>query len=188
MAFDRISDSVWFIHGEGFDSNSILVKSDIVFLVDPGTGLNSAALKKDIAAIGHEPQAIVNTHCHFDHVGGNAAFNIPVYIHEKDLPYLAAGDAEHCASSFFGRSLPKTKPFPLLREFHGWRVIHTPGHTEGSVCLLRDGVLITGDTLFADGFGRTDLPGGNAAALRASLKKINGLDYEVALPGHGPKF
>jgi len=187
MAFDRISDSVWFIHGEQFDSNSVLVKSDIVFLVDTGTGMN-AALKRDLAAIGLVPEAIVNTHCHFDHTGGNAAFKAPVYIHEKDLPYLASGDAEHTACSMFCKAMPRSKPLPLPAEFHGWKVIHTPGHTEGSICLLKDGVLITGDTLFADGVGRTDLPGGDESALQASLAKINEINYRVALPGHGPVF
>ena len=73
--YEKVSDSVYFIHGQGMDSNSILVVSDIVFLVDTGTGQNIEQLKKDIDEIGHQPEVILNTHCHFDHVGGNHFFN-----------------------------------------------------------------------------------------------------------------
>lgn len=160
--------------------------SDIVFLVDTGTGLNSSFLRSAIKKIGFVPEAIVNTHCHFDHVGGNAVFGLPVYIHEFDLPFLASGDDAHCVSGFFGESLPPSDPLKLPKSFYGWRVIHTPGHTQGSVCLLKDGILVSGDTLFANGVGRTDLPGGDQAMLLRSLKRLREIDYTVLLPGHGP--
>ncbi len=69
------------------------------------------------------------------------------------------------------------------------RVLHTPGHTEGSVCLLDedDGVLYSGDTLFAGGWGRVDLPGGDPAAMVASIGRLTGLEGHVGVfPGHGP--
>jgi glyoxylase-like metal-dependent hydrolase (beta-lactamase superfamily II) len=68
------------------------------------------------------------------------------------------------------------------------RVLHTPGHTEGSVCLLAEdeGLLFSGDTLFAGGWGRVDLPGGDAAAMVASLARLTGLEDRVGVfPGHG---
>ena len=174
-----------FIPGKGYGSNSILVVSDITFLVDTGTGENIGYLKKEIA--GHSIDAIVNTHCHFDHVGGNQFFGCPVYIHKDDLQHLANAEPEYTASGMFGEPLPPSKPKPLPKNFHGWSVLHTPGHTAGSVCLYKDDVLISGDTLFADGVGRTDLPGGDEKQLQESLTLLRGLDYSTLLPGHGSK-
>jgi len=74
----------------------------------------------------------------------------------------------------------------LPTDFHGWRVIHTPGHTQGSVCLYDGETLISGDTLFADGYGRTDLLGGDEAQMDYSLKRLADLEYSLLLPGHGP--
>ncbi|MFC2174511.1 MBL fold metallo-hydrolase [archaeon] len=182
----QITDSVFFIPGRGYDSNSILVVSDITFLVDTGTGENIEHLKKEVA--GHSIDAIVNTHCHFDHIGGNHFFDCPVYIHTGDLSFLASGDPDHTASGMFGEKLPPSNPLPLPKDFHGWSVLHTPGHTEGSVCLYKDSVLISGDCLFADGVGRTDLPGGNEKQMQQSLAMLRGLDYSILLPGHGPRL
>ncbi len=180
---EKITDSIYFIQGAEFDSNTILVLSDINFIVDTGTGMNIEILKNELSE--YKIDAIVNTHCHFDHVGGNQEFALPVYIHEKDLPYLASGDENFCASKFFGKKLPKSNPLPLPKKFHGWEVLHTPGHTQGSICLYKDQVLISGDTLFADGVGRTDLPGGDWDQLQNSLNKLKNLDYTTLLPGHG---
>ena len=174
-----------FIPGRGCDSNSILVESDIAFLVDTGTGENIAHLKKQLA--GRRVDAIVNTHCHFDHTGSNKYFDCPVYIHTEDLPYLARADPDYTCSAMFGENLPVSKPLPLPEEFHGWRVLHTPGHTRGSVCLFDGSTLISGDTLFADGFGRTDLPGGDEKAMQRSLAMLRELGYKHLLPGHGPR-
>ena len=86
----------------------------------------------------------------------------------------------------FKASLPASCPLPLGKNFKSWRVFHTPGHTLGSVCLLKDGVLISGDSLFADGFGRTDFPGGDEFALARSLEQLEKMDWHTLLPGHGP--
>lgn len=182
--FEKINDSVYFIHGRRFDSNSILIISDIIFLVDTGTGFFFSELANDLKRINHWPEAIVNTHCHFDHTGGNHYFDCPVYIHEKDLPHLAAAD-EYTITSTFNSELSKSDPKPLENEFHGWTVLHTPGHTQGSICLLKDKILISGDTLFASDHGRTDLPGGNEADMKKSLALLEKLDYKTLLPGHG---
>ncbi len=183
--FEKISDSLYFIRGRRFDSNSILVLSDIPFLVDTGTGFRFAELAADLKRIGHWPEAVVNTHCHFDHVGGNHYFDAPAYIHENDLPHLRDAD-EFTLASEFQATLSPSSPLPLPQEFHGWRVIHTPGHTQGSVCLYNGDILISGDTLFAGGYGRTDLPGGDGAQMGYSLKRLAELDYSTLLPGHGP--
>ena len=119
------------------------------------------------------------THGHFDHIGGNWA--IPagaVCIHEADAKL----------ASFF---YPQHPPFQrMLRDgedlVDGVRILHTPGHSPGSVVLVMDGVLLTGDLLFAGSVGRTDLPGGSEEEMDRSLRKILALSGDYAVyPGHG---
>ena len=177
------------IEGFGSDSN-IYVFDDII--VDTGTGDNiehvRESLKKanlDISNIS----TIVNTHCHFDHVGGNRYFNSKLAIHEKDAPALENGDPIATVSQMFGRSIePQKVDFKLVEgdKIHDFEVIHTPGHTIGGICLYNGETLISGDTVFANGgFGRYDI-GGDINMLRESLEKLSKLDVEYLLPGHGP--
>jgi glyoxylase-like metal-dependent hydrolase (beta-lactamase superfamily II) len=182
----KAAPNVFFVEGEGSDSNTVIVLGEEPFIVDTGTGLSPQRLAHALAqAKLPEPQAIVNTHCHFDHVGGNHLFHAQVWAGEPDAKHIADADA-YCAAKLFGCKLEKQRVEPLGKEFRGWRVIETPGHTPGSVCLLKDGVLISGDTLFAEGHGRTDLLGGDEAAMERSLAKIIKLEYSTLLPGHGP--
>jgi glyoxylase-like metal-dependent hydrolase (beta-lactamase superfamily II) len=185
MTMQRIADNVHFLEGEGFDSNTVIVLGDDPFLVDTGTGKNPEKLFAALKELRAKPSAIVNTHCHYDHCGGNYAFGLPVYAHEPDDEHLRLGDS-HCLADFFGERLEPQDARPLPPVFRGWRVIATPGHTEGSCCLLRDGILISGDTIFSEGVGRTDFPGSNEKAMQESLEKISKLDYKWLLPGHGP--
>ncbi len=147
-------------------------------VIDPGwdaTAL-SAAARQD----GRRISAAVLTHGHFDHVGGlqdllgQAA--IPVYAHEGDAADLVA-------------ALPDLH---RLRDAERvlWGglevlVLHTPGHTPGSICLLADGNLLTGDTLFLDCCGRTDLPGSDPVAMHRSLRRLAVLPKDTKVwPGH----
>ncbi len=160
----------------------ILQQGDRCVIVDPGYE------PETILAFLQENKltadAILLTHGHFDHVGGvrqlAADLECPVYIHESDLslpPLLTAGTlyytdlyAEGDTLSLAGLSI---------------RVLHTPGHTPGSVCLLCDDMMLSGDTLFAGSCGRTDLPGGSWTTIAQSLKRLAKLEgnYRV-FPGH----
>jgi hydroxyacylglutathione hydrolase len=146
---------------------------------------------------------IINTHAHFDHVGANAslrrATGAPLKLHADDLPLY---DSLQEQAAFLGGLLPVPERAPvdeLLAD--GQRVavgsatatvLHTPGHSPGSICLLFDGdppLLLSGDTLFAGGIGRSDLVGGDPDALTRSLRaRLLPLDDETrVIPGHGPE-
>ncbi|BCS56012.1 MBL fold metallo-hydrolase [Geobacter sp. SVR] len=154
-----------------------------------------AAVNKHGLRIGQ----IINTHGHFDHVGANRAlldhFGARLLIHGADAPMLDRAADVARAYGMSGENSPK--PDALLEDglqlaFGNCRltVLHTPGHTQGGCCLyLADQKkVITGDTLFADSIGRTDLPGGSHAMLLESIRsKLFTLPDDVdAYPGHGP--
>jgi len=143
-------------------------------------------------------KGIVNTHGHADHIMANArikaATSAPIMIHHDDQHMLTSGHRN--LSIFMGESIASSPADALLRdgdriEFGkcSLQVIHTPGHTPGGICLKGDGVLFSGDTLFAESIGRTDLPGGSYSQLILSIKeKLLVLpDDTRVLPGHGPE-
>jgi glyoxylase-like metal-dependent hydrolase (beta-lactamase superfamily II) len=147
-----------------------------------------------LAARGWTLKLIVSTHGHWDHSGDNAALSThtgaPIAVHPMDNHYLL--DPKPLYAPF---PIPPSVPAVELAEggevrFGSIRlsVLHTPGHTEGSVCLLsaEDGLLFSGDTVFPNGWGRVDLPGGSAEAMASSLARLAGLDDKLTvLPGHG---
>ena len=167
--------------------------SDQCAVVDPGDdGQQVASL---IQGLKLTPVAILLTHSHFDHVLGIPGLretwpDLPVYCHPADIP-------EEVSETMFGMTVPTVAAFGNVTPYSEGdtvavgpltvKVIHTPGHTRGSVTLMveGEGVLFTGDTLFRGSMGRTDLPGGSYADLTASLKKLAALpgDYKV-YPGH----
>lgn len=139
---------------------------------------------------------IVLTHAHFDHVGAvpdiKKETNAKVAVHEDELEIY---DSVKDQGAFWGYDVvPLPPPDMLLKEgdeikIGGLRfnVLHTPGHSPGSICLLGEGVVITGDTLFQGAVGRTDFYGGDMDKLKASFKRLLTLPDETrVLPGHGP--
>ena len=145
---------------------------------------------------------IVSTHGHWDHTGENAA--LQAWSGEQAGDGVGARIAAHRADwHHLTDPRPLYAPFPIppcvpavelaeggLVRFGDQRlaVLHTPGHTEGSVCLVSadDGIIFTGDTLFAGGWGRVDLPGGDADAMVESLARLARLDESLrVVPGHG---
>ncbi|MBO4793405.1 MAG: MBL fold metallo-hydrolase [Deltaproteobacteria bacterium] len=165
-------------------------------IVDPGG--DADRITAFLVRKGLEPMLVVNTHGHFDHVGGNAGllrrYPVSLGMHRADLPVLAA--LLEMGRMFNLELEPSPQPTMFLEDNAvlevgdlKFRVLHTPGHSPGSICLLAGNVLFSGDTLFADGVGRTDLPGGSAEQLRHSLyeRLLKLPDETVVYPGHGPE-
>ncbi|HYS42849.1 MAG TPA: MBL fold metallo-hydrolase [Geobacteraceae bacterium] len=166
-------------------------------IVDPG----SEAEKVLAAAgkLGLTIRQVINTHGHFDHVGGNrqvlAATGATLLIHDGDVPFLSR--AAEVATRYGLTTENSPPPDQLLEDGllltfgkYGMQVLHTPGHTPGGCCLYleSEGKVITGDTLFAEGVGRTDFPGSSHEALIEGIrsKLLTLPDKTVAYPGHGP--
>src|SRR2546426_1884154 len=164
-------------------------------IIDPGDEPES--ILKNIQELKLVPKYIINTHGHIDHIGAidavSEVYPVPLAIHPDDV-YMYT---DELAASMFGRTAPlvKRKPDILLKEGDQitfgtltLEVVHTPGHTRGSICLVsRPYCVFSGDTLFQRGIGRTDLPGGSYEQIIRSIReKLYTLDDDlVVFPGHG---
>ena len=165
------------------------------FIIDPATPEVLDALKKHDL----KPKAILLTHGHGDHIGGVQdivdAYQLPVYIHKGDVPYLA--DPELNLSAYSNPTPIKVNA-DIIEVQQGdhitcgainLEVLETPGHTPGGVCYYMDGLVFVGDTLFRDSVGRTDFPNGSYETLMESIKtQLYKLpDNTMVYPGHGPE-
>lgn len=157
--------------------------------IDPGAEPEAIRL----ALRGRKLSGILITHGHFDHIGAVKALRgdeAPVFIHERDAKMLTNPNLN--LSIMIGQEYDQGAPDFCLTEgeveIAGVRlvVLHTPGHTPGSVCFLCGDTLFSGDTLFRRGIGRCDLPGGDEGAMERSLKRLAELDANIRVcPGHG---
>jgi len=167
-------------------------------VVDPGD--NVQEILSRLAAHHLTLKQIVITHAHIDHVGGavklKRATGAPILLNQNDLPLLKMMDVQ---ANWLGIETPEVAP-PDESAEHGMKigiaghpaeVIHTPGHTPGSVCLYfqPDHLLLAGDTLFAGSIGRTDLPGGDGKQILRSIHdRLLVLPEDLrVIPGHGPE-
>jgi glyoxylase-like metal-dependent hydrolase (beta-lactamase superfamily II) len=195
--FMEILKGVELFGGLGNECNTYLIDGEI--LIDTGTGKFFHEIKKEIESKYEikKIKRIINTHCHFDHTGGNKKFRdwlkAEIFIHSRDKHSIETGT--HTMSELFDEMAKtvtadhvlKTGSIIKTTNFK-FEVIPTPGHTPGSVCLYENDkkILVSGDTIFNDAVGRTDLPGGSKYELLESLKKLFPYHINYLLPGHGP--
>jgi len=164
-------------------------------VVDPGAEPDRIFL--EVSRLGLRPVMILNTHGHLDHIGANQDmkehYGAPLFIHSADSGLLDAVQQNELRFLLGAKDSPPADGFlddgqNILVGRSSLGVLHTPGHSPGSVCFLSGHFLLSGDTLFFEGVGRTDLPGGSSRQLEESIRtKILTLaDNLVVLPGHGP--
>ena len=175
------------IIGKSFDSSHALI-------VDPS--LDAGQLVDFLKEKNARLDAIVLTHGHFDHIltldDLRDRTKAPVYIHKNDAEMLSDGE-KNAFAFFFGYDMKRKDADRLLDDGEIIRlgdeelkVISTPGHSKGSICLMGDHFIVTGDTIFAQGFGRCDLHGGDAETLRHTINMLKDFDEGLTIyPGHG---
>lgn len=160
-------------------------------IIDPGDDFEK--IKKRLEEIGLKPKFILNTHGHADHIGANGRFGLPVMIHRADVTFLK--NPVKNLSAQFGLTVSSPKSDRLLEDKEKinvgdlvLEVIHTPGHTPGSISFKCDDMVFTGDTLFCEGVGRTDFSYSSEKDLFKSIheKLLILPDSTKVYPGHGP--
>ena len=179
-------------------TNCYILESDSTALViDPGD--EPERILRFLNDIKVKPSQIIATHTHFDHVLGvggiRTTLNIPFLIHHDDLSMLESMQTR--VREFMGLTVP---PPPSVDRFlkdgesltvgpDAVKVLHTPGHSPGSISLAGQGYVFTGDALFNQSIGRTDLPGGDLDTLIHSItnRLFNLAEDTVVYPGHGPE-
>lgn len=176
-------------------TNTYIVKSgNEIIVIDPA--FESQRIIQEIKKLKGFVKYIVNTHGHIDHISSNndliKEFNCQLLVHKLDNELLTS--PEKNLSLLFGYSYVAKSADWLLKDGDivkigelELKVIHTPGHTEGSISLCSNGFVFTGDTLFYDSIGRVDFPGGSEEKIFQSLKKLSKIikDVQIVYPGHG---
>ncbi|NOX87390.1 MAG: MBL fold metallo-hydrolase [Calditrichaeota bacterium] len=182
-----------------FEMNSYIVaedNGDKCFLIDPGDEPDKIIAEIEINKL--LPTRIINTHNHIDHTRHLSVikehFNIPFYIHEDDLPLLETLKEQALFFGFEASPVPEVNGFVKDGETFqlgdlNFKILHTPGHSPGSICIYSDGHVFVGDVLFKESIGRTDLYGGDYKVLMTSIREklLTLPDDTIVHSGHGPE-
>ncbi|MFH1458332.1 MAG: MBL fold metallo-hydrolase [Candidatus Omnitrophota bacterium] len=164
-------------------------------IIDPGA--QARKIKQVLERLRLKPAFIINTHGHYDHIGSDDSFGVPIYIHGEDSGFLKDGRLN--LSELFALPCEVKSEIRTLEDRQmielgdlQLQVLHIPGHTPGGIALSlikpAQRIVFTGDTLFCQGIGRSDLSGGDEALLSKSIKEklLTLSDDTIVYPGHGP--
>ncbi len=204
----NITSNVWKFYFGNLGSNCYLIKTEGKnILIDTSGEENRKELISDLNKLKVKPESIdiiLLTHFHYDHIGNISIFkNAGVYASEEEIddfrkqPFNAVLNENFIEKIVDGAG--KTEPTHEFVKIGGIKIqsiknlklksikaIRAPGHTRGSIAFFmpKEKILFSGDTLFDEGIGRTDLPTSNAREMENSLKKLRSLDYKILCPGH----
>lgn len=188
----RLSDDLYAFPWQSFTANncnSYLIEGAYRVLIDPGHQHLFSELRNSLGSMGiglEDINLIIATHIHPDHIEAVQTFSsLPtmVTIHEEEYRYFKETISRYPQFEF---DFFLTEG-PLKAGGAELEVIHTPGHSPGSICIYWPShkALFAGDVIFEQGVGRTDLPGGSGDQLKNSIKRLSSMDVELLLPGHG---
>lgn len=198
--FEQLEKNLFVFYSSNIGSNVYVLIGKTITLIDTSLKANSSELIDALHSIGikeSDIELVLFTHAHADHIGCASFFpKAEKRMHESDAKKVELRDARYTCSNILNQDeypridsylkkdeIIEIKPFSL-------QVIHTPGHTQGSVCFYDESkrLLFSGDTLFENACGRTDLPGSSEQQLVESLFNLQYLKFDVLLPGHGVVF
>ncbi|MCX8189742.1 MAG: MBL fold metallo-hydrolase [Candidatus Diapherotrites archaeon] len=194
---ESITKNIFAFYSPNLGSNVYILCGKEIVLIDTSINTNEKQLKEGLSELHISPEDVsilLFTHAHADHIGcANLFRNSQKFMHEKDAEAIELGDLHYTLANITGQEIIfnidkhlsgneniNIEPFSL-------KIIHTPGHTKGSVCYYeqKQKLLFSGDTLFAGNCGRTDLPGGDEKKLLNSISMLKNIDFKLLLPGHG---
>ncbi len=195
----NIADDLYLVKPGSNSSNCYLITGDITVLIDTGTVMGIREMKRALEKIGYsvpDIDLVINTHEHFDHIGGNILFQKTALIaaHRNTAVKIMSGDDEvmHCrahAQKFEGYRVHAWLSNTDVIDAGSWflKVLHTPGHTSGCISLYdpRRRVLFSGDALFASGTLSTIYESGSLGEYFNSLRRLRTMKIDLLLPGHG---
>lgn len=192
MKAEKIANKVWKVYGgKGLCSNVYLVDVVEPTLIDLGSPENANDLIKVLKEIGYEAKDIVNiifTHLHPDHTGCPSLFeNAKFFASKEEIEAFENNPEEATVYEGAIEELKKIKLKPIGKEIAGMKVIKSPGHTIGSICLWlsEEKILFSGDTLFGEGiYGRVDLGTSVPEKMHGSLERLKLLKYKILCSGH----
>lgn len=186
------------IISSSYESNCYLIVGKQTALID--SGIDPAGIFKKIDGLHIRIDFLINTHCHYDHTGGDLEVarktNAKICVHKDDAEAMEKGDADRILFDLLEGGIKVDMKFVggEIIDLGGLRldIIHTPGHTPGGICIYepKSKSLFSGDTIFSDGIGRTDFAGGSLSDLKKSMEKILEIKRKSGIdklyPGHGP--